>query len=319
MPVTVPARRLSTELLCAPFPSQEGLALPPGELSSFLSAVTPSGAAALHMVLWGLCENAELYPLPITKPSAPCREWLRTELEAVRFKHTPLRRQVIRELVELLAPGPSRPDGLPAYAPHAWRLHRHPTKPDRRRAMARRVAAAVACDLGDHDLTDISAKVLGLAGKDLASQGMPARRSHRKPKQARKYRRFGRELLALLGVWPWTHAESGKLPKTWRTDAAFLEPLQAWYERTCGECEQELARCWWAWREAHHPDLCDLPEQPLKGTTNPLEQGQSGHRSEGLAAPKQEDGTHALADFFDELAERVDSRGQPRAIWRPAH
>jgi hypothetical protein len=249
MLLTVPPRRVNTEFSLAPIQAQNGSLLPSGELGSFLGAITPSGAAALHLALRGLRPEAELYPLPITKPSAPCPEWLRIELEAVRFKGVPLGREVIDQLVEMLAPGPSRADGLPAYMPHGWRLNGDGTKPGRGGRMGRRVAAAVACDLGDYDLIEVSAKVLGLRDHELANAGVPGDRPCGEPKKARRHRRFGRQLLALLGVWPWTHAKLGKLPKAWRTDAAFLKPLEVWYECACGECEQELASCWWAWRE----------------------------------------------------------------------
>ena len=290
-----------------------------GELGTFLSAITPSGAAALHLALGGLRYDAELYPLPITKPSAPCPEWLRIELEAVRFKDVPLRREVIRQLVEMLAPGPSRPDGLPAYVSHVWRLNGHRTKTGRRGGIARRVAAAVACDLGDHDLIEVSAKVLGLRDHELPNAAMPGRWPHGEPNKARKYRRFGRQLLALLGVWPWTHAELGKLPKTWRTDAAFLEPLYAWHERACGEREQELARCWWASREGRHLNRSDLRELAPEGATHPVKPKQPGRKSERPDArdtSEQEEGTRVLAALCDELAERLDAREQARVARR---
>lgn len=247
--ITVPPRRPDTEFSVGPIQAQNDPGLPSGELGTFLSAITPSGAAALHLALSGLRYDAELYPLPITKPSTPCPEWLRIELEAVRFKGAPLPREVIRQLVEMLAPGPSRPDGLPAYMSHVWHLHRHGPKAGRRGGMAHRVAAAVACDLGDHDLIDIGSKVLGLRDHELPKVSMPGTPSRGEAKKARQYRRVGRQLLALLGVWPWTHAKLGKLPKTWRTDAVFLEPLEAWHECACREREQELVRCWWAWGE----------------------------------------------------------------------
>jgi hypothetical protein len=81
---------------------------------------------------------------------------------------------------------------------------------------------------------------------------MPGARPHGDPKKAREYRNHGRGLLALLGIWPWAHAERlGELPKTWRTDERFLDPLRAWHERACDEREQELARCRRGWREGH--------------------------------------------------------------------
>jgi len=258
MLLTVPPRRANTELPFALFEPQNGPVLPLGELGTFLRAITPSGAAALQLALWGLHFEAELYPLPITKPSAPSPEWLLDQLDAVRFKDAPLGRDVVRQLVQMLAPEPSRPDGLPAYMPHVWCSHRHQTKTGRRGGMARRVAAAVACDLGDHELIEVSAKVLGLDEPPKA--GAPGTRLHGELKRAHKYRRFGRQLLALLGVWPWTHAEFGKLPKTWRTDAAFLEPLHTWHERACDEREQELTRCRWACHEVRRLHQSDLPE-----------------------------------------------------------
>ena len=37
----------------------------------------------------------------------------------------------------------------------------------------------------------------------------------------------GRSILAQLGCWPWVHAPEGKLPRRWRADEAFAEPLRA--------------------------------------------------------------------------------------------
>jgi hypothetical protein len=218
--------------------------LPSGELGSYLSLVTPAGAPALHFALWGVRLGVEPYPLLLTKPSSPCPGWLRWELtHRFTLRGVPLKYRDVNLLVELLAPGPSRPGGLPAYRPHAWRVEHQQTPTGRRCTMARYVAAAVASDLGDYDLIDISAKVLGLHDHELPGDG--------KPNKAREFRRIGRQFLALLGCWPWTHAESGKLLKGWRTNTTFLEPLRAWWEHAYGEREQELARCQWAFREGH--------------------------------------------------------------------
>ena len=299
-----------------PIPAQKWGLPPSGELSTFLRAVTPSGAPALHRALSGLSYAAETYPLPLTRPSTPRPEWLRIELEALSFDrgngHVPLKRDDIDHLIELLAPGPSRPDGLPLYMPHVWRWDRRRTKSGRRLGTARRVDAAVAFDLGDHDLIEVSAKVLSLHDKHGKTD---------KPKRARdEYRRHGRELLALLGVWPWTHAELGKLPKTWRTDAAFIDPLRLWQERAVAELEHEVARCRWAWQHGHALHRSDLLKVPPEGSARRpmLEQPEPAPvRLSAREIREHEEGIRALDALADKDDKRHTAREQARRNRRP--
>ena len=201
------------------------LTLPEGGLAQILREVTPPGAAAMQFALWGYDER---YVLPLTNPQPPVPDWLRYELEQrLRFREAPLRQKDVDRLVELLAPA-SRADWLPAYDPFTWRVDEGLAKTGPRGQWTRCIAAAVASDLGEHPLREISASVLGL---DDVEEPTAKKVRHR-------YRRRGRRLLHLLGVWPWTHAESGKLPKGWRTDARFLEPLEAFLLRAWDDREQ---------------------------------------------------------------------------------
>ena len=218
--------------------------LPDGGLGGLLAAMTPEGAAALQCQPWGMWTSFVVYPLPLTT-AEPRRNWIRERLEAVQFtdrrsrQPAPLRPVTIDQLVAMLAPGTPRPDGLPAWRPQA-EAHRF-TADGHLGAWLRRVAAAVASDLGDHDLTEVSARLLGLHDHEIPNVGMPGS-TPGYPGRAGECRRHGRELLAILGCWPWVHAERGRLPGSWRDDPAFIEPLLAWHDRALVELERELAR-----------------------------------------------------------------------------
>ena len=205
------------------------LTLPEGGLAQILREVTPPGAAAMQFALWGYDER---YVLPLTNPQPPVPDWLRYELEQrLRFREAPLRQKDIDRLVELLAPA-ARADWLPAYDPFTWHADEHLAKTGPRVQWTRCIAAAVASDLGEHSLREISTSVLGL--DDVGG--------HKAKKVRHAYRRRGRRLLHLLGAWPWTYAESGKLPKGWRADERFLEPLEAFLLRAW-EDDERLAAC----------------------------------------------------------------------------
>ena len=196
-----------------------------GPLAGVLREATPPGAAAMQFALWGYDER---YVLPLTNPQPPVPDWLRYELEQrLTFREAPLRHKDVDRLVELLAPA-SRADWLPAYDPFTWRVEEGLTKTGPRGQWARCIAAAVASDLGEHPLREISASVLGLDGVEEPNA----------KKVRHRYRRRGRRLLHLLGVWPWTHAESGKLPKGWRADERFLKPLEAFLLRAWEDDER---------------------------------------------------------------------------------
>ena len=291
--------------------AQNSPKLPQGELGTFLGLITPSGAPALHLGLWGVRFSLEHFPLPLTFPATPRPDWLRSELDIITFNGVPLKENDVRRLVALLAPGPPRPDGLPAYIPHIWGAAGPQTPTGRRNAMVRRVAAAVACDLGAYDLVEVSAKVLNLADHRKANQETPG-----DPKKAREFRNLGRGLLARLGVWPWTHAPDGQLSKTWRTDAIFLNPLALWFERAIGEREQELARCRWAWAEGHQLRENDLLKLPKEGTRRWV-QPELPHHWFGTGANAEEEGLRALDANIEDEAARTAAFEQARASRRP--
>lgn len=216
------------------------LTLPEGGLAQILCEATPPGAAAMQFALWGYDER---YVLPLTNPQPPVPDWLRYELEQrLTFHEAPLRHKDVDRLVELLAPA-SRTDWLPAYDPFTWRVDEGLTKTGPRGQWTRCIAAAVASDLGRHRLREISASVLGLDGVE----------AHRARKVRHAYRRRGRRLLHLLGAWPWTHAESGKLPKGWQADERFLEPLEGFLLRAW-EDDERLA-------DAEPAGACPAPSQ----------------------------------------------------------
>jgi len=201
------------------------LTLPGGGLAQILREVTPPGAAAMQFALWGYDER---YVLPLTNPQPPVPDWLRYELEQrLTFRQAPLGHKDVDRLVDLLAPA-CRADWLPAYDPFTWRVDGGPTETGPTGQWTRCIAAAIASDLGRHPMREISASVLALGDVD----------AHRAKKLRHAYRRGGRRLLHLLGAWPWTHAESGKLPKGWRADQRFLEPLEAFLRRAWEDDER---------------------------------------------------------------------------------
>jgi hypothetical protein len=203
------------------------LTLPGGGLAQILREVTPPGAAAMQFALWGYDER---YVLPLTNPQPPVPDWLRYELEQrLTFRQAPLGHKDVERLVELLAPA-SRADWLPAYDPFTWRVDDGPSEAGPRGQWTRCIAAAVASDLGRHRLRELSASVLGLGDVE----------AHRAKKLRHAYRRRGRRLLHLLGAWPWTHAESGKLPRAWRADERFLQPLESFLQRAWEDGERPV-------------------------------------------------------------------------------
>jgi hypothetical protein len=243
---------------------------------------------------------------------------LRVELEDVTYKGVPLKPADVDRLYELLACGQSRPDGLPAYRPGGWGSdRREPAKPVRPNAMVRRVEAAVACDLGDFDMIEVSAKVLGLRDHvrpNLATFG--------EPRKAREYRKAGRELLARLGAWPWAHAPLGRLPKGWRADAAFIEPLRVWFERAIAARKQELRRCefrWWYSTETggHLPrsDALKLPPEGAPRRVDPTELPPKPHTASMIREQEEAD---RIFDAFDVEQKKLHAaREQARAARRP--
>jgi hypothetical protein len=268
--------------------SAKALALPSGDLGAYLRQHVPEGAPALQLALWGFDGH---YPLPLTAPHKPCPEWLHWELEhRLTFKRIPLKREDIDRLVELLTPGRPRPDWLPAYKPDAWPVEDRQTLTGRRCTLVRYIAAAVACDLGAHPTSEVSEKVLNLHDHETRGKGEPAK--------VVEYRRHGRRLLSLLGVWPWTHAESGKLLKRWRMDPAFLVPFQVWHKRTWEEYrpvqdERECQRAIIKAALAGAPDLA--PEQ----------------------IAQQEEGERALIAIEAGQAKLLAAREQARRARRP--
>ena len=263
------------------------LTLPSGNLGGYLYEHVPEGASALQFALWGL---DGYYPLPLTAPHTPCPEWLRWELQNRIDAGGPIEHKDIDRLVELLAPGRARPDGLPAYMPDVWPVEDRQTPTGRRCTLVRYIAGAVACDLGDYPMSEVSVKVLNLHDHD-------ARRTS-EPSKAVEYRRYGRRLLAELGVWPWAQAPRGKLLKRWRTDPAFLAPLQVWHER--------------AWEE-YRPVLEERKRQ--RAIIQAALAGAPDLTPEQIA--EQEEGARAIFAIEAEQAKLLAAREQARKARRP--
>jgi hypothetical protein len=260
---TQPSQRAKKNPGSQSISTDSGPVLPSGDLGRYLGAITLSGAPALNFPLWGMHHGADLYPLPLTRPSGlRPGDWLRHELALVEFNGSPLKRKDVERLIEMLAPGPPRPDGLPYYRRDLCGWDPHRRKKGSRRGIARRLAVAVAFDLGNHSLTEVNAKVLCWRDHELASVDENGARELRKP---------ARRFWAQLGVWPWAHAPHGRLPKTWRTEVAFLDPLQAWYQRARREVDQEFAASARAWSEGGSLKRSELFKLPPEGAIRRIE------------------------------------------------
>ena len=188
-------------------------------------------------------------------------DWLRRALLAVTLKGKALKPNAVEMLAVMLAPGPRRSDGLPAYWPadpnveqtQAWAAMKQ-----REGSAGRKILAAVAADLQGHQLAHISGALLRLRDHEIQVPGDGGvARQDGDPRAARMYRQDGRELLAALGAWPWTHAHDGRLPAGWHTNAVYLDPLWEWHDTSLAEIEDEcrLARsAWGASEQQWEPD-----------------------------------------------------------------
>jgi hypothetical protein len=92
-----------------------------------------------------------------------------------------------------------------------------------------RLLSAVALDLGGHSAERVAVDLLQKGPRLHPDRSRRLTESQEwsaiYPERAR-----GRDLLAQLGCWPWAFASGGKLPRKWRRDPAFIEPLQALLE-----------------------------------------------------------------------------------------
>jgi len=231
-------------------PSQTASRPAPLESADWLNALTPLGAPALRCQPNGVHYAFQECVLPLTNPRhfdgppslGEPTDWLHRVLATVRRGGKPLKPAVIDRLAMMLAPGPRRHDGLPAYWPappnvgqtQAWAAFRQ-----RDGSLGRAILAAVSVDLQGLPLEHVSAALLGLHDHEEPAKGGPVTRD---PRRARAFRSEGRWLVGAVGVWPWTHALRGQLPFDWRTRDDFLEPLQGWHERAVSERERECAR-----------------------------------------------------------------------------
>lgn len=130
----------------------------------------------------------------------------------------------------------------------------------------RMILAAVAADLQGYPLNHISGALLRLHDHEIQLRG-PQRTPLQDgdPRAARRYRQGGRELLAGLGAWPWTHAPHGRLPTGWHRNKAFLDPLWAWHVAAVSELERECALARGAWGETERDWGLPVPREDSLG------------------------------------------------------
>ena len=183
--------------------------------------------------------------LPLIAPPGADGEtdWLWRALLTIRRDGKPLKPDVIERLATLLAPGPRRGDGLPAYWPappnvgqtQAWAALRQ-----RDESPGRAILTAVAGDLQGHSLNHISGALLQLHDHETRDEDVV--RQDGVPVGAGRYRKIGRALLAVLGAWPWAHAPEGRLPAGWHSSADHLNPQWVWHAAAVAEFQAEAAR-----------------------------------------------------------------------------
>lgn len=231
----------------------------PRERASWVGAITPRGAAALRCHPYGIWDAIEECVMPLTNPRRFDRppsidepaDWLRRVLLTVTLNGKALKPDVVKYLAAMLAPGPRRFDGLPAYWPADANVNQTQTwaaLSQRDGSAGRKILTAVAADLQGHTLNHISAALLRLHDHEIQVPGTAgAVRQDGDPRGARKYLTTGRALLASLGAWPWTHAPKGRLPAKWHSSADYLDPLWSWHDAAIAEVEREchLARRAW--------------------------------------------------------------------------
>lgn len=218
---------------------------PDGPLGDFLRDITPPGAPALRLPL-----DDPPCPLPLTAPWLGTRQ--RYEKAAAqssdvvsRLRHTrraglgedwaleavdaifkPATPELRRALATWIATDARTPEGLPTLSsppPPSSLTLRMLCRSPRGTLPALQLAAAVRIDIHErqHFEPDLRRLTEWLEKRDATT--------------ARRRRRLvtpGRCQYAELGVWPWTHAHDGVLPPEWRSDPAFIEPLNEWWQRS---------------------------------------------------------------------------------------
>lgn len=239
----------------------------PPNLQEWLLTFTPNGAAAgdIHGIgmIGGRC------PVPFTRDGERDAPWWPAMEDAVSLRlkaHFPdLALDRIDRLRRLIAgPEARMSDGLPTYQrsnssrEEAVEELNYAMKHQKAGADARAIVLAVETDLGANELIP-SFEIVGPNGKpvDCSAARWAGLRDHEipldgrdhqgkqaqfasKPDKAYKVRTRGREVLAAVGAWPWTHAPNGKLPRSWQRDQTFLIPLRAWVDESLALAEQEF-------------------------------------------------------------------------------
>jgi hypothetical protein len=220
-----------------------------GDFARHLRRLAPMGAPALRC--WADWEP-EPCPLPLVEPlNAPAADvhdesdWMVRALNQVGDRGKPLKE--VEKTAQFLAPGPRRPmDKLPAWWSHlepAWAGNWQPSGPQRdgqRTGRARRdILAAVCADIHGRSLTWVSGTVLDLTDHE---GFMKDGKITQEPRGARRYRDRGRDMLAALGVWPWTLVSQGKLERHWREDRAYMFSLECWAARAVDDLRAEINR-----------------------------------------------------------------------------
>lgn len=235
----------------------------PSERASWVAAITPRGAAALRCHPYGVWDAIEECVMPLTNASRFDQppsddepgDWLRRVLTGITLNDKALKPDAVENLALMLAPGPRRSDGLPAYWPaeknvhqtHAWAAMKQ-----RSGSAGRQILTAVAADLKGQPLSHISAALLRLHDHEIPTHGGGRTRQDGDPRGARRYQTAGRALLASLGAWPWTHAPKGRLPAGWHSSSDYLDPLWAWHDAALTDVERECELARRAWAASEH-------------------------------------------------------------------
>jgi hypothetical protein len=205
-------------------------------LLSWLAITTPIGAPSLAL---GVADA------PLTRPpAARVTNWgdesrVRVEGLLAVLRDCLGREDVAEATYEQVAPAPRIGRGEQQGTPVYWRDERHLPRTDLGRA------EKLGLDLRALGMT-VMRDLAGESPASVASMyGRKATLSITGGSESRAVRRYvngrGAPLLAALGAWPWTHAESGRLPRGWWTSPTFLEPLAAWHRAAWTDARQRLA------------------------------------------------------------------------------
>jgi hypothetical protein len=193
---------------------------PGAELETFIARMTPSGALTWRTLPTELPWTRPPMPLDGKRPSKIA---MTAALSAVGVKEPAEQSYVMN--------GPFTE--IMVYSPRE--LHRNYGLP------ARAIEVAAEHDITGSDLADIASRL------DLSDHRTPVpTRSDTvagDPRGGRRYLSRGRQILAQLGVWPWTHVDSWVRTRRWWESDDVLRALLIWHDQAWIRATEDLVYC----------------------------------------------------------------------------